>query len=206
MNRRPINNKLVHSIPTIGFVLYLILYFISASKYPGGSQANSSTKGFDWVNNYWCNLLNEVAINGMPNPARPYAILGMTILCLSMIAFFYKFAVRNSKNKYWKTAIIVCGTLSMVCAMFLFTNYHDLMTSFSSIFGAVAVIGLIQIILRSGQKSYIISGAFCILLLACNNYIYYSHYLIEFLPLLQKITFIMVLLWVAMLDNRFLYK
>src|SRR3954449_6164304 len=61
-------------LPLFGIILFLLLYFIATLYYPGGAQFDKTTKGFSWTQNYWCNLLNENAINGLPNPARPIAI------------------------------------------------------------------------------------------------------------------------------------
>jgi len=74
-------------IPLFGALLFIIFYIIAITLYPGGSQADISSKGFSWMNNYWCNLLNEKAMNGEYNTARPFAIAGMLLLCISMAAF-----------------------------------------------------------------------------------------------------------------------
>ena len=88
----------------------------------------------------------------------------------------------------------------MAFASLIFTSYHDLMTLVSSIFGLFVVCGIIVAIYRSQLTAYKISGVISILLLALNNYIYYSKQGIEVLPLLQKITFTFVLLWVVGLN------
>ncbi len=60
--------------------------------YPGGSQVDVNSKGFSWINNYWCNLLNENAISGQHNPGRPIALTGMAVLCFSLSFFLVCFA------------------------------------------------------------------------------------------------------------------
>jgi hypothetical protein len=61
-------------IPSIGVILFFLFFIYAASLYPGGTQFDKSTQGFDWVNNYWCELATEEAINGQPNAAMPYAV------------------------------------------------------------------------------------------------------------------------------------
>jgi hypothetical protein len=56
--------------------------------YPGGSQADLQSVGYDWIHNYWCNLMNDQAMNGQSNPAKPFAVVAMVILCLSLLVFF----------------------------------------------------------------------------------------------------------------------
>jgi hypothetical protein len=120
-----------------------VLYYYAATLYPGGSQANINSVGFDWMHNYWCNLMNVDAMNGLANPARPIAITAMVILCLSILRFFFQCANTLAMNKTWRLIIRVFGTLSMIAAILIFTSYHDSMTTISSAFGVIVVIGII---------------------------------------------------------------
>jgi len=186
----------------IGVLIFFGLYFYSSTLYPGGSQEDLTTKGFDWVNNYWCNLLNVEGMNGQPNPARPYAISAMVILCLSLVVFFIRFAITWPLSTFWKRAISVGGVISMVLATLMFTVYHDLMLMLSSLFGIIVVIGIIKAIYTSNLSGFKWMGLFCIFLLLANNYIYYSEHLITALPLLQKVTLLLVLVWILSLNEH----
>ena len=188
--------------PTIGILIFIGLYFYAANQYPGGSQANINAMEFDWVNNYWCNLLNEESINGKQNPARPIAILAMLILCGSLLIFFFHFSIHFEDGKIWKSIIQVCGTISMVTAIFIFTEYHDQITILASVFGFFVFIGIIRAIYQSDLQLFKMSGLLCILMLGINNYIYYSGSFIKYLPLIQKITFVFVLAWVMGLNLK----
>ena len=194
--------QIANLIPIIGIVIFVGLYIFSSTLYPGGSQANLNSEGFDWINNYWCNLMNEKGMNGQPNPAKPYSIIAMIILCLSLMFFFIQFAQIYSKSKIWKRIIKTSGIISMSFAILIFTKYHDLMTTLSSIFGLFVVIGIIRETYKSKLSIYKITGVICILILGLNNYIYYTQQFIEILPLLQKITFAIVLLWIIGLNFK----
>ena len=100
--------------------------------------------------------------------------------------------------------ITLFGILSMLCASLIFTDYHDLMTTLSSIFGLVVVIGIIREIYKSDLALFKITGVCCVLLLAVNNYIYYTDHLISALPLIQKITFALILSWIIGLNSAIL--
>ena len=63
-------------------------------------------------------------MNGVPNRARPYSIIALIILCLSLMTFFVQFAELYSKDLVWKRIIKISGVLSMTFAMFIFTDYH----------------------------------------------------------------------------------
>ena len=202
-----INRKQIADIiPFLGIAIFVGLYIFSSTLYPGGSQADLNSKGFDWINNYWCNLLNEKGINGQPNPAKPFSILAMVVLCMSLMGFFIQFAKTLPKSKLWKRIIIINGILSMTFATLIFTRYHDLMTILSSIFGLFVVIGIIREIYKSELTIYKISGVICILLLGVNNYVYYTQQFIESLPLIQKITFAFVLIWIIGLNYELIKK
>ncbi len=195
MNKQ--QSQIVDLLPILGILSFAGLYFYASTLYPGGSQNNVNSVGYDWVHNYWCNLLNEKSGNGQLNPARPIAILAMVILCSSFIQFFLQFASTIAKHKYWEKVIPITGTVSMIFALFIFTDYHDLMTLLSSFFGLFAVIGILVEIYRSELYFYKLTGVLCIAILGINNIIYYTEWGIEFLPLIQKISFAVVLAWIG---------
>ena len=199
-------DRIINRIPLIGILCFIGLYIYSSSLYPGGSQADVNHLGFDWVHNYWCNLMNEEGMNGQANPARPFSILAMTILCFSLMVFFIQFSREVVTKRFWKLTIQLSGVISMIFATLIFTKYHDLMTTLSSIFGLLVVIGIIREVYKSEMRTYKISGIFCILLLALNNYIYYSEQFIEHLPLIQKVTFAFVLIWIIGLNYKLTKK
>lgn len=194
--------RLVHLIPTIGIMVFVGLYIYAAALYPGGSQADLGSEGFDWVHNYWCNLMNEEGMNGLPNPARPIAIAAMIILCISLMIFFFQFAHYYVTDRTWKMIIFITSSLSMLSATLISTSYHDVMTTISTVFGFILVIGVIKAVYSSKMSFWKVGGVVCILLLIINNYIYYSGNSIEWLPLIQKITFALVLLWIIGLNIR----
>jgi len=189
-------------LPAIGILIFAGLYIYSAYLYPGGSHADLNSKGFDWINNYWCNLFNTKALNGQPNPARPFAIAGMIILWASILLFFFMFAEILSPGLTWKRLIQISGTISILCASLLFTPLHDFVTTSSSIFGAVTLTGITLGVAKSNLNLYKITGLFCIILLGVNNYIYYSRNFSHSLPLIQKLTFVVVLSWITGLNHK----
>lgn len=194
------NLRIITLLPTIGILIFICLYLYATQLYPRGSQANVNSIGFDWVNNYWCNLMNKNGMNGLENPARPIAISAMTILCSSFLIFFFQFAKFYVKNKILEMIIRGLGTLSMISATIIFTRFHDIMTTVSSIFVILVVIGIIRVIYKSNWCVFKISGIVCIVLLVINNLIYYSGYLLEYLQLIQKITFVLILTWIIGLN------
>lgn len=193
-------------MPTICIVIFSVLYYYSSTLYPGGSQADLSTSGFDWVHNYWSDLMNETGRNEQPNPAEPYAIAAMVIMCIGLMIFFIQFAAKFSEHRVWRYLIQISGTLAMICAILTFTELHATMIALSSFFGLFLLIGLIREIYNSDMTFMKIGGLICVLLLIINNYIYFSRNFVDILPLLQKITFAIVLIWIVGLNAQLVNK
>ena len=128
--------------PIFGTLFFVVLYIVATLFYPGGSQFDKNSIGFSLTNNYWCNLLNETAINGQPNPAKSIALTGMFVLCLTFSFFWFIFPRQINTSKNLKLTIQISGILAMIITFFLFTNInHDLVTNLASSFGAIATIG-----------------------------------------------------------------
>jgi len=177
------------------------LYNVATLLYPGGSQVNKNAVGFSWINNYWCNLLNESAINGQHNPAKPIAMTGMFILCLTLIFFWFLFPRHINVSKTLKRVIQISGTVAMSIAFFLFTNIdHDLVTNLASIFGLIATIEVFVGLYKAKWLKLFTFGLLNILLVVLNNYVYYTKGLIIYLPVIQKISFAAFLIWICCID------
>lgn len=188
-------------VPFFGVLLFILLYFIATLFYPGGSQVDKNSIGFSWINNYWCNLLNEDAINGQPNPAKPIAMTGMFVLCLTLSFFWFAFARITNVCKKLKLLIQISGTIAMAIAFLLFTKInHDIITNFSSLFGFIALIGTFIGLYKTKWFGLFAFGLLNLLLVGLNNYVYYSIGLIIYLPVIQKISFGAFLIWICCID------
>ncbi|MFS8083052.1 MAG: hypothetical protein ACMG51_06340 [Ginsengibacter sp.] len=187
--------------PIFGTIIFLILYFIATLYYPGGSQLDKNSKGFSWINNYWCNLLNENAMNGQHNSAKPIAMSAMFILCVTLSLFWILFPQQVRTGKINKRIIQFSGTLSMLVAFFLFTNInHDLITDVASALGLIAAIGTFNVLYKIKWFGLFFFGLLNILLVVLNNYVYFTKGLIVYLPVIQKISFAAFLIWVCCID------
>ncbi len=193
---------LLRLLPTLGILIFIGLYVYATTLYPGGSQADINSVGFDWRNNFWCNLMSEDAMNGRENPASPVALIGMVILCSSMTLFFFQFANYFVKNSIWKMTIKIAGAIAMLSAVFIFTKYHDIMTSILSICGVVGIIGIIRALHKNNLTFFKVSGIICMALVGANNLFYYTENLIQYLPIVQKVGFILILAWTVGLNLK----
>lgn len=195
-------NRILSYLPSIGILTFIGLYIYATNFYPGGSHADKNSSGFEWRNNHWCNLMAEESINGLENPARPIAIFALVVLCASMILFFFKFADHFEKNTYWKLTIKIAGTIAMLSAIFIFTPYHDILTTLLSLCGIMVIIGMIRALHFNKLTAFKVIGIMSIAIISINNLFYYSETLNEYSPLIQKAGFILILGWTIGLNVK----
>lgn len=188
-------------LPVAGAILFLIFYSLAAYNYPGGSQADKFSKGFSWQNNYWCNLLNEVAINGQPNNGRPYAMTGMLVLCCSLVFFWYCFSLSIPLKRYYRLSMQVSGASSMCIAFFIFTDFHDAIINIAALLAMVAIAITFIGLYKMKWSNLFVFGLFNLVLVAVNKWLYYGGGLL-YLPVVQKITFLSFLLWICLVSLR----
>jgi hypothetical protein len=189
-----------------GIILFLLLYFLATKYYPGGSNFYPQEKGFSWSNNYWCELLGENAKNGQNNRARPIALLAMVILTFSISLFWVKLPNLIPMRLWMSRILQISGVISMFSAIFIFSSYHDFYVTISVLFGTLAFSLALYGLYTHHFMRYFNYCVLCLVLIQANNFIYLSSILIAYLPLLQKITFILVFAWIVALSMRFLKK
>lgn len=189
-------------VPIIGIMLFVILYIVAAVYYPGGSNRNSTAEGFDWINNYWCDLLAEPAKNGAHNPGRIFALTGMIILFSAIAVFWYYLPPFFHERKRNILLIRYTGTLSMFILIFIFTRFHDSVIGIGSTISAVPMAATLSELRKNHLKTLYFLGWFCILLILINFLIYLTGWFIVFLPVLQKITLLSFLAWILIIDLK----
>ena len=185
----------------IGIILFFIGFNYSATLYPGGSEVNPKATTYSWLHNYWCDLTGAENIRLEYNKARAVALPAILLLCFSMAVFFIRFAQTYGKGKMRKV-LLVAGPLTMSLATLIFTELHNEMIIIASIVGLVSVYALMKILNKAGMPFYKYTAIGCGLLLVVNNVIYYSKFGIYYLPLIQKLTFTFILVWIIALTIR----
>ncbi len=201
MKNKKVKNRWI-LLPVGGILLFIILYIVSASLYPGETDADKTAKGFSWQHNYWCELLATEAQNGQKNTARPIAITAMIILAISLIIFWYNIPRLFTYKRTGTGVIIYSGIGSMLVMPLLLTCSHDFIINLATLLGCIAIIGLLVNLFRHKMYFPFYMGIFCLLLCGINNYVYYSKDLLSCLPVIQKISFFIFLLWFILLSIK----
>lgn len=187
-------------IPLFGILFFVLLYYLATKYYPGGSQLNNQTKEFSWAQNYWCNLLNENAMNGMHNPARPIAIFAMIVLAFTLIIFWFLFTQQILFGRRMKIFIRSSAVISMFFCMLLFTSLHDMAINLATLFGLIPITGTFIGLKKLKWIKLFWMGLFIILFILLNNFLYYKQGMLYYLPIVQKITFLYFLTWICLID------
>ena len=183
----------------IGLLLAFVLLFISTRYYPGGSQADLNSPGYDWKNNYLCNLFDITAMNGAHNLARPWAVAGMFFLCLSAALFFIDFS-KKIPLKRASQIIRYTGAGSMLFAFLTVTSYHDLMVTLANTLALVSLVYITFFIFKTKMNLLKLLTVFCILIAYACTYIYYTRQYLELLPILQKVDMLFIVSWLLCLN------
>lgn len=178
-----------------GISLFAFLYILAAVTYPGGSNTHPNEPGFNLLTNYWCDLLGGHAKNGQLNSAQPIAFVAMAVLCLTLACFWYVTPLLFGFSHVGKCCLQGMGVLSMSVAPFIFTAYHDTVINVAGVLGVFALAGTLIGLYRNQFFRLFGVGLFGLFLCGLNYSIYQTGQFIEYLPVIQKITFFVFLLW-----------
>jgi hypothetical protein len=182
-----------------GVLIALLLLIIATQYYPGGSQHDKNSIGYDWKNNYLSNLFSQNAVNGSPNASRPWAIAGMLFLCSSFALFFVDF----SKKITLKSASIIiryCGVVAMLFGFLAVTPYHDTVIRIASTLALISMFYIVVFVFKSKLHLFKVLSIICMLVFYCCNYLYYTRSYLELLPIMQKTLLLIIIIWVLSLQ------
>ena len=184
-------------MPLPGIGLFMMLYGWATVLYPGGSNADHTAVGFNWLTNYWCDLTGDTAKNGQPNPAGPVATIAMVVLCASLALFWLTLPRLFSQPRQWRVLIQYPGVTAMVIAPFIASAHHVAVINLTGVLALPPLLLTLLGLYRGGYFRLLMAGGICLLLMGLNNVIYHGNWHFDWLPIVQKITFAAVLVWVG---------
>jgi hypothetical protein len=178
----------------LGITLSLALLAVAVRTYPGGSQISATSVGFDWKQNYLCNLFGETAVNGAVNTARSWAISGWAIMCISIASFFISFSGKVAA-KGPARVIRYCGILGMISAFLAVTPLHDNAITGALVFSMISVVYITACLFKTKFTRLKILAIVAIVIAYAAAAVYYTRFHLEILPTLQKATLVSFLLF-----------
>ena len=182
-----------HLLP-LGIALSLVLLTVAVNTYPGGNQLSANSIGFDWKQNYMCDLFGEPAVNGTPNSARIWAISGWFILCASFASFFIRFS-KNIDTKSAARVIRYFGILGMISASLVVTPLHNMAITATLIFSMISVLYITIFVFKSKLTWLKVLAILSMLIAYSTAAVYYTRFHPEILPTMQKATLVAFLTW-----------
>ncbi len=172
----------------LGVIISILLLVIATLYYPGGSQIDKTSIGYDWKNNYISNLFSEKAVNGSDNASRFWAISGMMFLSVSFAIFFIDFSKRIPAKGAAKV-VKYCGAGAMLFTFLIATPLHDKMITIASTMTLVSIFYITVFVFKSRLQVFKFLCVICLLVFYCSLYLFYSGVYLKVLPILQKFTF-----------------
>ncbi|MEL7533385.1 MAG: hypothetical protein AAFN10_18875 [Bacteroidota bacterium] len=183
----------------VGILISLSLLGVATLVYPGGSQYNMDTPGFDWAHNYISNLFSHFAVNRIENKARPWAIAGMFVLSLSIVGFFIRFAQKVPRSSAaW--IIKYAGIASMIAGFLVVSPWHDEMIVVCSSFALLSLFYITVYLLKSKLHWLKLLSLVSLLTTYACAFVYFTSTHLEVLAVLQKITLAVNLIWVLAVE------
>ncbi len=183
----------------LGILAAILLMFVATIYYPGGSQNDVNSIGFNWQHNYFSNLFSPKAVNGLDNSAQPWAITGVLFLTISLCVFFIRFSNKiSSKNE--ANIIKYAGLAAMTAMFFVVTPLHDLMVRISCVFSMLTYFYITVFVFKSKLIFLKIWSALCLTTLYATAFIYFTSSYLEILPVMQKIGFLVNVIWFLCLE------
>ena len=187
-------------VTSIGIFAFLLLFYYSTLLYPGGSTVYPDKTGYDWLYNFWCDLLEPYAVNGDLNEAYSLAVFSMVLINISLTFFFIRFAKEAIHSTWGKLIVGASGTLSMFFCSLVFTEFHNYMIYSSSLFGGIAGIGVITVLFLNRKRKLLFFAFLSLFLLIANVYLFYLQEYQTFTPSIEKASVFIVLIWFFLMD------
>lgn len=171
-------------ITLVCFAASILFMVIAAQYYPGGSILVPNAKGFGFSSNYLSNLFEPKALNGLANPARIWAMVGMVFHAIGFGLFFVNMA-KNVPLKNWASVIKWIGYLNFLFIVLIATPLHDIGV-ISIVFTLIGLFVLTMFIFKSKLHWLKALGICCL----ATFYGFFISYGFSFFPLafiMQKI-------------------
>jgi hypothetical protein len=199
--------KYTRLLPSLGFISFMGLFFYASIQYPGGSIFDKNTPGFDWVYNFWCDLMRSPAYNGSVNTSMHIGVAAMFVLCASFIGLFLLLPLLFPIQRHTSIVCLVTCIDIVVCS-FVFTSYHEQIIWIGGLLSIVPIIWTVYHLKVNNELNLLFSGAIVAFLLFLNFILFAMDrmWFILPLPLIEKIALVALLIWAMGVNYRIVHK
>lgn len=179
-------------------VISVILMVIASLVYPGGSLLDKNSIGFDWSKNFISNLFAAKAINGLENPSRIWAIIGMAFHSIGYGIFFINMSKKISE-RHAANVLKLIGAANILFNFLIVTPLHDNMVTISSTLFLLGLFYITVYILKTKLHVLKFACIICLLTFYFTLFLYGSGNW-GLLAIMQKVSFISSMLLVLGLE------
>lgn len=135
------------------------------------------------------------------NPARLLAVVGVLTIMTGMAILFYVVS-SQTKSVFHKKTIQIAGIGSTVYLGLTVTPMHDLMVSIALVFFLVLMFAVLHMVYFENHFRLFLIGMVCLGLQLGGAVIYYGKLFLEVLPLVQKTSLVLTVVWLLGVQFR----
>lgn len=190
-------------IPLFGIAIFIGFYFYAAAIYPGGQKFDHQTVGYDHLNNYWCDLMDQPTYSGQENPGQPLAVASLAFLALSLLPFYYYIPTLFRPNRSVQLFIRYLGVIAMFLTA-LMPLAHDQIISVAGPLGLIAFAGSVICLFQAKHFMLASSAVLAVLCAGANFLMWKTGFHLEWMPLVQKCAFLSIFLWIGLTTRTLL--
>ena len=184
-------------LPLLGIVASVPLFGLAVAQYPGGNDWDAAAAGFRFTENYVCALFQPLAINGLENASRKFAIPAIFLLCSSMGYMFWAVS-RRCDERAARKAIEIFGIGTAVYTFLgVNTPMHDLLVVIAAIFFGIAAIGMLRMLHATRRLASVLAGLLCLGLLIALAAMRHAGMRPDLAPITEWVLFAVAIGWLT---------
>jgi hypothetical protein len=184
-------------LPLFGVVASLPLFALAMAHYPGGSDRDAAAPGFRLADNYVSALFQPLAINGMENAARKFAMPAILLLCLA-VAYMFWAVSRQSRERATRKVIEIFGIGTAVYTFLgVNTRMHDLLVVIAAVFFGIAALGMLRMLHGRQRLLGVLGGAGCLALLLALSWMRHEGGRVDLAPMTEWALFALATSWLT---------
>lgn len=180
----------------LGFLLSVVSIGIAAYLYPGGSNDNPESTGYSFTQNYITHLVDYNALNGQPNTARPWGVLGIVLMGMTTGLALVRFAKKINLPHY--SMVIQLGGYLLVVTNALVTipSLHDAMVLIGVVFTLLVFFYVTILIFKTRLTALKMLALTTLLFYYAAVFMFYSRTGLFYMPTMQKMVEILHILFI----------
>lgn len=195
-----INTRIISILALICIGSFFLFGVLAMQQYPGGTYSQPTAPGFQWLDNYWCDLYALKTFSGETNAARPWAILATGFLAVGFILSWICIPSLFSISRRQMVFIALPGIAGMALTVFLFSPWHDQIIPVSGALLGLSLLATCPPLYRRGYNKYSFWGWLSLLTGIITFVVYQTGQMLESLPILQKLSMFIFTSWIVGMD------